>query len=299
MLDVHRLRVFSAVVASGSVAAAATNLGYTPSAISQHLAALQRETGLALLERVGRGLRPTPAGLSIAAQAQEVLSRLSEAEAVVTALRAEQTGVLRLTYMSSAGTTWLPEIARRLAEAHPEVALDLALLEDGVPAVEGRHDVQLLVGDRDAPPAGAGYVTHRLIDDPYHVVLATTHPLAGRDEIELAELGDDRWIDNEARPGWCRANLLRTCAAAGVVPTFHVQAHDYAMAVAFVGAGLGISVMPALGASHLPPGVVSIPVVRPAPTRTIYVVVRQAVADSSPVRVVLGTLRTMAGADRA
>jgi DNA-binding transcriptional LysR family regulator len=66
MLDVHRLRVFRAVVASGSVNAAATNLGYTASAVSQHVAALQRETGLALLARSGRGVEPTAVGLALA-----------------------------------------------------------------------------------------------------------------------------------------------------------------------------------------------------------------------------------------
>lgn len=66
MIDVTRLRVFRAVVSSGTVQAAATNLGYSPSAVSQHLAALQRETGLTLFEKSGRGIAPTPAGLALA-----------------------------------------------------------------------------------------------------------------------------------------------------------------------------------------------------------------------------------------
>ena len=78
-----RLRVLRAVVAAGSIVGAASSLGYTPSAISQHLAALQRETGLTLLERVGRGVRPTAAGRTLADQADRVLERLGEAEAVV------------------------------------------------------------------------------------------------------------------------------------------------------------------------------------------------------------------------
>src|SRR5918997_2989475 len=98
MLDVHRLRVFRSVVASGSVAAAATNLGYTPSAVSQHVSALQRETGLMLLERAGRGVRPTAAGLALAAQADGVLVRLGEAESVVSDLRAGRTGRLSIAY---------------------------------------------------------------------------------------------------------------------------------------------------------------------------------------------------------
>lgn len=290
MLDVHRLRVFRSVVASGSIAAAAVNLGYTPSAISQHVAALQRETGLVLLERAGRGLLPTPIGLAVAAEADAVLTRLGEAETVLAGLRAERTAHLSLGYIASVGSTWLPRVARSLRQAHPEVDLDLRLLDESAPDGAARPDLQLLVGDHKSVRAGAGFDVHRLADDPYHVVLPDTHPLSGRREVELRELAADRWIDNEAPTGWCRRNLLQACTAAGIAPAFHVQAHDYGMAVAFVAAGLGITVLPALAAHALPEGVRSVPVVRPAPTRTIYVVVRRTVATASPARVVLDAL---------
>ncbi|WP_130177099.1 LysR substrate-binding domain-containing protein [Cryobacterium sp. SO1] len=293
MLDVHRLRVFRSVVASGSVAAAAANLGYTPSAISQHLTALHRETGLVLLERIGRGLRPTPAGLVIAAQAEGVLARLSEAETVVAGLRAERTAHLTLSYFASVGATWLPEVARRLAAAHPDVSLDLRLLEGAIHGDVERPDIQLLVGDAASLHTTAGFDAHHLLDDPYRVVLQDSHPLARRAEIELAELASERWIDNEAPSGWCRRNLLEACSAAGIAPVFQVQAHDYAMSIAFVEAGLGITLLPALAARQLPDGVCSIPVVRPAPTRTIYVVVRRAIAETPPAQLILHTLSSV------
>jgi DNA-binding transcriptional LysR family regulator len=290
MLDVHRLRVFRSVVASGSVASAAANLGYTPSAISQHLAALHRETGLVLLERSGRGLRPTPAGIALAAEAQGVLARLGEAETVVAGLRAERTAHLSLTYVASVGATWLPEVAQRLAEQHPEVALDLRLHDDAEPGEAERSDIQLCVGDADSVRATAGFDAHHLVEDPYRVVLPASHPLAHRLEIDLSELGAERWIDNEPVAGWCRRNLLRACTAAGIAPVFQVQAHDYGMSIAFVGAGLGITVLPALAAQQLPDGLRAIPVVRPAPSRTIYAVVRRAIAQMPPARLVLATL---------
>lgn len=290
MLDVHRLRLFRAVVASGSVAGAAANLGYTPSAVSQHIATLQRETGLVLLERVGRGLAPTPVGLAVAAQADAVLARLGEAESAIAGMRAERTARLSLAYISSVGSTWLPEVARRVGQAHPEVDLDLQLHEDAAPDGAERPDIQLIVGDSRSVRAGAGFQAHRLTEDPYEVVLPATHPLSDRQEVELAELATDRWIDNEPRPGWCRDNLLEACTAAGFAPAFHVQAHDYAMAIALVDAGLGITVLPALAAQVLPGGVRSVPVVRPTPTRTIYVVVRNTIAESPPALLVLETL---------
>ncbi len=84
--------------------AAAANLGYSPSAVSQHVTALQRETGLPLLEKAGRGLRPTAAGLALAAEADEILARLGAAEALVADLRAGRTGSLSIAYFPSAGT---------------------------------------------------------------------------------------------------------------------------------------------------------------------------------------------------
>ncbi|HVI38609.1 MAG TPA: LysR family transcriptional regulator, partial [Gaiellales bacterium] len=77
MLDVQRLRVFRAVVASGSVQAAADHLGYTPSAVSQQLSALQKETGLVLFEKAGRGISPTPTAKVLASESDEVMGSLS------------------------------------------------------------------------------------------------------------------------------------------------------------------------------------------------------------------------------
>lgn len=293
MLDVRRLRVFLSVVVSGSVAAAASNLGYTPSAVSQHLAALQRETGLVLLEREGRGLRPTPAGLAVAAQAESVLARLGEAESVVAGLRAERTAHLSIAYFASVGTTWLPVVVRRLAQAHPEISVDLRLLEYSDVDGRERPDIQLTVGPHGSVRSEAGFDAHHLADDPYHVVLPETHPLFDSDEIELSELGSDRWIDNEAPSAWCRRNLLNACTAAGVAPAFHVQAHDYTMAIAFVGAGLGITVLPALAARALPVGLRSVPLVRPTPSRTISALVRRTIAETAPARCVLNALNSV------
>ncbi|QJW37732.1 LysR family transcriptional regulator [Cellulosimicrobium protaetiae] len=295
MLDVHRLRVFRSVVASGSVQAAAAALGYTPSAVSQHVAALQRETGLTLLERAGRGVRPTASGLALAAQADGVLARLGEAEAVVADLRAGRTGSLSLAYFASVGAAWLPQVVRRLTADFPGVRLDLELRETIPDDADARADVQLVVAPRGFDPGG-GFRAHHLLDDPYVVVLRDDHHLAHRDEVELAELRDERWVDNDFARGWCRRNLVEACTAAGFSPPFHVEAHDYPTAIAFVGAGVGVTVLPALGAAHLPPGLVAVPVVRPAPVRSIHAVLREAVVGTPPARAVLGTLREVAGA---
>lgn len=290
MLDVHRLRIFSAVVASGSVAAAASNLGYTPSAVSQHLTALQRETGLTLLERAGRGLRPTPAGLSVAEQAEGILARLSDAEAVLADLRTGRNGRLSIGYFASVGSAWMPEVARRVTDELPGVRLELQLRDDVAADPDDRPDIQLVVGRKGSVSPGSGFDAHHLVNDPYVAVLPDSHPFAGQDEVDLGDLMGERWVDNDFAYGLCRQNLLDTCAAAGFTPSFHVEAHDYATAIAFVSAGVGITVLPALSARQLPANVRRVAVVRPEPVRSIFAVVRRSMAGTAPVQLVLETL---------
>lgn len=293
MLDVHRLRIFRSVVASGSVHAAAANLGFSPSAISQHLTALQRETGLMLVERAGRGLRPTTAGLALAADADDVLARLGEAEALVADLRAGRTGSLSIGYFASVGSVWLPAVVKGLQREFPQLRVELRLTDDVPERAHEQADVQLVVGADDYGPP-PGFVTHHLIDDPYVVALPTGHPLADQQEVELADLAGECWIDNDFAQAWCRRVLTEACAAAGFTPSFRVEAHDYPTALAFVEAGIGITVLPQLGAAHVPTHVTVLPVVRPTPLRAVYAVVRDAATLAAPARVALDLLRDIA-----
>ena len=296
VLDVHRLRVFRSVVASGSIQAAANNLGYTPSAVSQHVTALQRETGLALISRVGRGIEPTAAGRALAIEIDGVLSRLGEVESVVGDLRAGRTGSLSIAYFASVGSAWMPAVVATMMREFPAVRLDLALREDVPTDPAERPDLQIAVeqGAIHRP----GLVVRHLLDDPYVAVLPSTHPLAGRAAVDLIELATDRWVDNDFARGWCRRNLIEACHAAGFSPPFHVEAHDYPTAMAFVAAGIGLTVLPRLGARQLPPGVVAVPVTSPTPVRSIFALVRDGVADTPAVRTVLAEL-TRLGASTA
>ncbi|MGH3359867.1 MAG: LysR family transcriptional regulator [Nocardioidaceae bacterium] len=293
MLDVHRLRIFRSVVASGSINAAAANLGYTSSAVSQHVAALQRETGLSLVRRVGRGIEPTAAGRSLADEIDGVLTRLGEVETVVGDLRSGRTGSLSLTYFASVGAAWMPGVVRALVRDFPEIRLEMSLRDDLPDDPADRADVQLIV-EREGfePPSGRRAV--HLIDDPYLAVLPRHHRLAGADAIELASLADDEWVDNDFAGGHCRRSLVDACRAAGFDAPFHVEAHDYPMAIAFVDAGIGITVLPRLGAAQLPPGVVAVPVTNPTPVRSIYALVQTSVENTPPVRTVLEILTAAA-----
>jgi DNA-binding transcriptional LysR family regulator len=287
MLDVHRLRVFRSVVASGSIHAAAANLGYTASAVSQHVAALQRETGLALVSRIGRGIEPTTAGLALAAQIDGVLGRLGEVECLVADLRAGRTGTLSIAYFASVGSAWMPAVVTALSAAFPDIRLNLSLRDD-VAAPADRPDVQVVVEQDRFETAGVR--AHHLLDDPYVAVLPRHHPHAGASVVELSQLAGDAWVDNDVARGWCRRNLIEACQAAGFSPPFHVEAHDYPTAIAFVAAGIGLTVLPRLGARSLPDGVVAVPVTGPTPQRAIYALVEASVATTAPVRATLDAL---------
>ncbi|HYY10805.1 MAG TPA: LysR family transcriptional regulator [Kineosporiaceae bacterium] len=294
MLDVHRLRVFRSVVASGSIQAAAVNLGYTPSAVSQQVSALQRETGLALLTRVGRGVQPTSAGRALAAQVDGVLERLGEVELAVADLREGRNGTLSIGYFASAGSAWMPHVVRTLSTSYPDLRLDLGL-RDGLPDDPREwFDVQVVVQAEDfAPPAGLRAV--HLLREPYVAVVPAGSPLAGETVVELARLQTERWIDNDVFRGWCRRNLLDACRAAGFSPPFHVETHDYRTAIAFVAAGIGITVLPRLGAADLPDGVVAVPLAGPTPERSIHAVVRERLEDAVAVRTAVAALQECAG----
>lgn len=279
MIDLPRLRVLSTVVATGSVSAAAIVLGYTPSAISQQLTALQRETGLQLVERRGRGIEPTAAGCALAAEARRVLETMSGIEGFVGDLRAGRVGGLSIRYFASAGAAWIPPVVAALIREFPDLRLDLRLSElrghtDTSPDLEvfvsGPHPD--LPGDLTAE-----YSVHHLLDDPYVAVVPDSHALAGHSGIALRELASDRWVDNDFSRGFCRQVVLDACAEAGFAPDFRIETPDYPSAVSLVAAGVGITVLPLLGVGQLPPGVVTLPIVDPTPVRRVYLAVKAAV----------------------
>ncbi len=280
-MDVGRLRVLRAVVAKGSIRAAAAALDYTPSAVSQQLAALQRETGLRLIDRVGRGVEPTAAGRALAAESEALFQELSRLDGLTRDLREGRTGSLSIGYFASAGAAWLPEVVTVLRREFPELRLDLRwteVLDDPL----GDLDVNVFVERRDTQPPTAA-VVHPLVDDSYVVVLQEDDPLAMRGDVPLAELADRPWIDNDLDHGACREVLLVACAEVGFSPRFSVEMHDYRTAIPFVTSGIGITVLPRLALGELPAGLTSRPVVSPTPVRHISVAVRRAVADHAAV----------------
>lgn len=296
MLDVRRMQVLRAVVTTGSITAAAVNLGYTPSAVSQQVAALEKQAGLPLLDRVGRGVRPTQAGRLLTEHAAHITDRLVEAEAALADLRAGRTGRLRVRYFATAGAALVPPAVAAFRERHADVRLDLKLTEPDDPMVElraGRADVAIVVRRRDAAPPRGVRVAH-LLDDPYLAVLPRGHELARKRVLDLADLAGQPWVDAVVTPGACRDTVLDACAAAGFAPNVAVEADDYPTAQGFVAAGLGVTVVPKLSLGVVHTGVVVRRLRRPEPTRTIGAAVREESAETPAVTSLLAALREAA-----
>jgi len=303
VLNVARLAVLRSVVATGSVSAAAAEIGYTPSAISQQIAALERETGMQLLERVGRRVRPTAAGSLLAEHAGDILERLVEAEAALDALGDGRSGQLRLAAFPSAGTGLVPPAVGEFRRCHPDVDLQLRLAEQAEALSALRCDqVDMAVILRDvvdasAPdqpePQSSGLVWEFLLADPYFVVLPADHPLTAATEIRLADLADERLVSADRSPLCpCGEAFQRFCAAAGFAPRFAVEVDDYPTCQSLVGAGVGIATIPLLGLAHaLHDGVAVRPLVAPRLARRIYTVTRSTAPDDVLTRDMRADLR--------
>jgi DNA-binding transcriptional LysR family regulator len=295
MLDVRRMQVLRAVVTSGSVTAAATNLGYTPSAVSQQVAALERQAGVPLLERVGRGVRPTAAGRLLTEHAAIIATHVAEAEVALADLRAGRTGRLAIRYFATAGAALVPPALAKLRADHPGVQVDLKLIDPGDPlseVEEGRADLAIAVPSRKQPREGIRLV--HLLDDPYHAVLPKGHPLAAKRVLDLAELADEPWVNNEMTAGPCLERMLSACAAAGFSPNFVVESDEYATAQGFVAAGLGVTLIPRMGLGQRHPGVAVRRVRNPEPVRSIYAAVRETSLAQPALAGLLDALRDAA-----
>ncbi|PRY57024.1 DNA-binding transcriptional LysR family regulator [Knoellia remsis] len=272
MLDPHRLSVFRAVVAGGSVQAAADNLGLTSSAVSQHLSALARETGLVLFQRAGRGITPTPAGLELAAQSEEAMSQWGRLDSVVADLREGRSGRLTVGYFSSAGAAWMPRLVKRLTKELPDITVKLVLTE--VTSRNVTPDIDIVID----PPDGGGRPGYRkvpLATDPFVAVIPTRHHLVHERTVALADLRSETWVSNDLVGSLGHRIVVSACAAAGFTPRFTVQAQEYHSAIQFVAAGVGISVMPRLAARSLPPDVTRLRITDPTPMREISALVRE------------------------
>jgi molybdate transport repressor ModE-like protein len=257
MLDVTRLRVLAAVARHGSVTAAARALNYAQPSVSHHLARLEAETGTALIERAGRGVRLTDAGRLLAGRAEEILGRLDAAEQELAAHVGQREERIRVASFPSALATVVPAAAARLRAGHPGVELLLAEAEPQA-AVRmlraGRVDLALVFaylqqGKAGLPAPGHGdeedgVRARLLLDEPVHLITqAGAAPPPRTAAGRLAGYAEHRWIAGCER---CRAHLLWQCELAGFTPQIAFTTDDVLVAQALAAAGLGVALLPDL-----------------------------------------------------
>ena len=292
MLDVRRLRVLHAVSAYGSVTAAAAALGYSAPAVSQQLAALEREVGMKLTERAGRGLELTPAAVILVAHTDALLSRLDAAESDLAALRDQVTGRVTLAAFPSAAASFVPAAWAALAHSTPQVRLDLVEMEpeESLPAVlRGETDVAVAHEYDLLPrPLDPLFERRELLSDPVLVAVPAAHPLSAEGTVSLASLSGLPFLAPRSTTS-CAEMIQRACARAGFVPGVVARATDFGVLLSLVAAGVGITLVPALAARRLPP---QVQLLRPAEpvTRQIFTVSRRGGDRKPAVRVVLDAL---------
>jgi DNA-binding transcriptional LysR family regulator len=249
MLDVKRMRVLKEVAAQGSFSAAAECLAYTQSAVSQQIAALERETGATLVERNARGVKLTDAGRVLVSHTEAILARLSDAEAELEAIAGLRGGRLRLVAFPSAAASIMPPAIARFRAAHPGVELTLEPEEpqDGLARLRaGEADIALTIEAPNRRDADDGIERTHLLDDPLFVALPIGHALAHKQKLKLGDLADEAWMLGSS--GRCpdAQILLRACERAGFEPRIAFQSDDYLAIQGFVAAGVGVCLIPDL-----------------------------------------------------
>jgi len=271
----RRLQVLLEVAEGGTFSAAAAALSVTQSAVSQHVAALERETGTALVERGSRPVVLTEAGQALTRHARAVVARLESAEQEVLEITGRRNGRLRVGSFPTALATFVPPALAAFQKRYPEVVLTVVddHLQRLLPRLDDAELDLAIVFDNSAAPTDTGTRLDRvhLFDDPYRVGLPAGHRLAQTGgPVSLRELKKEAWIGGGPSSAWFRI-VRQACAEAGFEPRVTLRTDDYVAGQSFVAAGMGVTVMPGLALEHPVSGVEVRQLRTPIPARRIWV----------------------------
>ena len=295
MLDPRRLRALREVHARGSIAAAAQALGYTASAVSQSIAAMERYLDLQLLERTSRGVTLTPAGMRLVEHADVILAHLDAAEREAQALRSQDAAISLTLATFASGAELVARAAGELAQARPNTELRIVEADPGYSVPElrsGNIDVALTYVNEGLPTTAPAWMDELLLlIEPVLVIVPERHPLAGRDAIELSELAAERFIAEPAADH--RPFTLVACHGAGFDPEVAGYSSDFALTTALVARGGAVALIPRM-ARRDAAGVVAVPLAAPELTRRVFAATRVGNARVPGVAALLGALRRAA-----
>lgn len=292
-LDVRRLRLLYELSLRGTLSATARALDYTPSAVSQQLATLEREAGVRLLERDGRRVVLTPAARRLAARARHIIDELEAASAELHAGRDTVDGEVHLGAFPSAAFALAVPVATALTSRHPGLSLTVREVDpdEGARLLSG-GELDLLVAyeyDLLTPIPGAGMERIPLLEDPLVVGISRTHPLSTRPAIGLTELAGEPWI--AGLPGTTFGALVqRACRAAGFEPRIAHRAREFALQQALVEASLGVALLPSLACARPRPDIAYLPIHPSTLVRHICALARKGGRQRPALRAVIEEL---------
>jgi molybdate transport repressor ModE-like protein len=294
MLDVKRLRILREVAEHGSFSAAADSLHLTQSAVSQQIAALERETGAVLIDRNRGHMRLTDPGEALVGHAEAVLARLGEAERELQEIAGLRSGRVRMVSFPTAGATLVIKAVASFRKKHPKVELRLteAEPEQSVPQLRaGEHDLALVYDYVNVPmPEDRDLERTFLLEERMQLALPKDHPLASRRAVALSKLCEETWVIGTCA-GSCSDNVKLACRRAGFEPRVGFESDDYEVHQALIAAGMGVSLVPELLLSQRHPGLKVVAIDPDPPVRRVWALTRLGPARSAAADAMLEVLQ--------
>jgi DNA-binding transcriptional LysR family regulator len=284
--------VLREVITSGSFSGAAEKLHLSQSAVSQQVAALEREVGQPLLERTSDGPRLTAAGEVLLSHGDAVITRLEEAERELAEIAGLEGGRLRLMSFPTASAALVTRALAEFRSRFPNIELHFSEgePEDSIPALTSGEIDLAVTFDYPAFPEDFGRDTEQelILEEPMRVAIAPGHPLAASTKVKLSALADEDWLCGD-KPSSCREHVFKHCRAAGFEPRISFESDDYQVLQGLVAAGLGVTLLPDLAGEH--PGVELRDIAPETPMRRVWAVARESASRSPAAEEMVAILR--------
>ncbi|MDW3175955.1 MAG: LysR substrate-binding domain-containing protein [Acidimicrobiia bacterium] len=300
-VSIQQLRMLREVQSQGTIAAAADQLGYTASAVSQQLSAIERVTGVAVLERIGRNVFLTDAGRELVLHATTILDQLEEARAAVERVSGSVTGILRIGVIESVANSILPPLLSKLAKAHPDLDVRTRQADqDAAPKVRsGEIDLAFTVDLAESLTKNDDRIDRILVCRDWFKVVVLDDDELGDSVVNLADLEARRLIASPPELS-CGRCLVQACRTAGFEPDYAHQLDDYPTILRLVASGAGVGLVPDLGLRRLPEGI-RVAELKDPVSRNVELVWRRSSSDRPAIRAVVDAVVAVAedmGLDR-
>lgn len=248
MINVQRLRLLRELSFLGTISAVADSLGLTRPAVSQQLAQLEKDTGLVLVERAGRSVQLTGAGMRLVEQSHEVFESLERIDAEIAVTRESISGDLRISAFPSFSATVLPGAMSQLRSSHAQLKVSMLEHEPAEAIVDlmtKRADVAVLDNLSRHDPRNEAVMYQPLFGDDFYVVMSENHPYRKLDTVPLAHLAGEDWALNRSARIY-HSLIADACLAEGFAPDITCDCKDTTTVLQMVRAGLGITILPGL-----------------------------------------------------